>query len=212
MPDRQDPKIDVDISPQSGPGALIVSLVALVFSGISLYETLLKQPHIVLSTAGTWLYARGESAAAEELQIPLTLTNSGARDATVMSIELSLRKGNEDKIFQSVYISNGAPDNRSLLTPIPLSGRSAFSGLLIFTPPKAGAPIVNGEGDYRATINIRSTFVRAYGWLDGWTSNPTQPASFTLELGDFPVAEVIGRRKPIPMAAREDGAKTIGEK
>ena len=76
MQERAKPQIDIEINPQaSGKWAIVISLIALVFSAISLYESLLRQPHVTLNTAGTWLYARGE--ATEELSVPLTLTNSG---------------------------------------------------------------------------------------------------------------------------------------
>lgn len=196
MQERAKPQIDIEINPQaSGKWAIVISLIALVFSAISLYESLLRQPHVTLNTAGTWLYARGE--ATEELSVPLTLTNSGAREATVLSIELILSKRSERKTFRSLYVSNGAPDSRSLLTPIPIAGRSSFSGILIFTPVVSGSPLVDAAGDYAATIHPQSTFVRSFGRLDDLLSPPDETLKFAARLNEFPIAEVIGRRKPV---------------
>ena len=196
MQERPEPKIDVEINPQGGgKWAIVISLIALVFSAISLYESLLRQPHVTLNTAGTWLYARGEGA--EELSVPLTLTNSGAREATVLSIELTVSKGSERKTFRSLYLSNGAQDSRSLLTPIPIAGRSSFSGIVIFTPAISGSLLVDAAGDYAATLHPQTTFVRSFGWLDDLLSPPDETLKFAARLNEFPIAEVIGRRKPV---------------
>lgn len=202
MQDRRDPKIDVDISPQGGRGAMIISVIALLFSAVSLYETLIRQPHLVVTTASTWLYARGEETVAEELSIPLTVTNSGAREATVLSIELTLEKGAQRKVFQSVFLAGGGQDGRILLPPMAIGGRSSFSGILIFTPADSGAPLVDTAGDYTARLRIQATFVRSYGWLDGLTRSPAETAQFALKLSDFPVADVIGRRKAVAVQAK----------
>ena len=73
---------------EGGRWAVLISLVALIFSGISLYETILKQPRPVLHVAGVMHYARDPVGGADVFAVPMTITNQGARDAVITTLNL----------------------------------------------------------------------------------------------------------------------------
>ena len=80
-------------TPPSTPGAAgvlaIGTVVALVFSAFSLWETSLKQAELSVHVPGVVTYARDTTASAdirpsggfEVLALPVTIANGGARDA-----------------------------------------------------------------------------------------------------------------------------------
>ena len=64
------------------PIVILVSAFALIFSGVSLYETVLKQAHLHVFVPDTIAYTRDPDGGFEVFAVPLTVTNSGARRAS----------------------------------------------------------------------------------------------------------------------------------
>ncbi|MDZ4842715.1 MAG: hypothetical protein SH859_11340 [Hyphomicrobium aestuarii] len=158
MSERRQSKVDVQVNPSGGSLALIISVIALVFSAVSLYESFFKQPHLHLNIAPTWHYARGEATGDEELIVPLTLTNTGARDATILSIDLTLEKQTGQRRFQSTYRINDGLSTRAFLTPAPVPGKASSSAIIIFTSASMATPLVDAAGVYTAKLRVSSTF------------------------------------------------------
>ena len=89
----------------SGGGQLtaIGTVIALVFSAYSLWETSLKQAKLDVYVTGVVTYTRdatddylAPAGGFEVFAVPVTIANSGARDAAVLSLQLDA-KNSEDR-------------------------------------------------------------------------------------------------------------------
>ncbi len=76
-----------EIASQGGRLATLISMAAFVFSGFSLYESTLKQPKLESFVPPVIHYGRDGGGDIELFAIPITVTNDGARAATVLSME-----------------------------------------------------------------------------------------------------------------------------
>src|SRR5262245_5625080 len=135
-----------------GRAAAVVSAVALVFSAYSLWETSLKQADLSVYVPGVVTYAR-DSAANVEIRpsggwevfaVPITIANSGARDAAVVAVELDVKNlptGLRAR-FEATYIAepsyfNPNPDSvrqKAPFSALVIAGRSAWRGTVVFYP------------------------------------------------------------------------------
>lgn len=185
----------------NGRLSLAISLIALLFSWISLYETVLKTPHLRVNTASVWEYARGESAQAEQLYVPLSISNDGAREATVLSLELVLEKaGGPRKIFRSRYILREDTSAPMLMAPTAVPGKASHTSIVIFASDAGGAPAIDGVGQYTAHLSVRSTYAKSLGFIDELIATPPGRIEAALTLDDFSVATLIGSRKRLPIS------------
>src|SRR5215472_5491300 len=71
--------------------AILASAMALIFSGVSLYVTVIKQAHLHIFVPDTIAYTRDPDGSFEVFAVPLTVSNSGARDGIVSSLKLEVR-------------------------------------------------------------------------------------------------------------------------
>jgi hypothetical protein len=134
----------------------VVSAVALLFSGFSLWETSLKQADLSVYATGVVTYERDTTAddyimptgGFEVFALPITIANSGARDAAVLALQLDVdnaRTGLGAR-FEATYTadvgyfaSTGSSGTRQPRPKTPFSalivpGRSAWSGTVLFYP------------------------------------------------------------------------------
>ena len=141
-----------------------ISVVALLFSGYSLWETSIKQADLSVYVTGVATYGRDATAAEyitpaggfEVLAIPVTIANSGARDAAVLSLQLdavNARTGLSAR-FESTYTTDGSYFSstsdkrpRTPFSALVIAGHSAWSGTVLFYPSsysngKALTPVV----------------------------------------------------------------------
>jgi hypothetical protein len=209
---------------EGGRWAVLISFVALVFSGISLYETILKQPRPVLHVGGIMHYARDPVSGADVFAVPVTLANQGARDAVVTTLDLRIvdTKAAAPVVasFASAYVgSNPAKENQPF-TPLAIPGRNSYAGVILFYPSdlKNGAAkaVVDGMQRYRFCLSVRTEDNRDYPLLDAWLASPPAALSFDAELLWFSVPELLNG-KTIPMQIdnvqrhgqpRRDGERT----
>lgn len=122
-----DQALDVARAPAQAEGArgvLLISLVALILSAISLYETSFKQARLILHVGAVMYYAR-DAESTDVLAVPVTITNSGARDAVVTALDLRVSPGGQGVAptpFAGAYVATGAnpiPSPRSPALPSP---------------------------------------------------------------------------------------------
>ena len=71
----------------------IGSMIALFVSGVSLWETVLKQPSLKVYVGESMFYTRDPFGSYEVFVVPITIVNSGAQDGAVTSLKLDLRDG-----------------------------------------------------------------------------------------------------------------------
>jgi len=141
-----------------------VSVVALLFSGFSLWETHLKQADLSVYVTGAVSYERDLTAAEyiapaggfEVFAVPVTIANGGARDGAVLSLQLDAvnPKTGLAARFEATYTADGTyfanTGDKRPKTPfsaLVIAGRSAWTGTVLFYPMsysngKALTPVV----------------------------------------------------------------------
>jgi hypothetical protein len=129
----------------------IVSAVALLFSAYSLWETSLKQADLSVYVTGVVSYGRDTSDASsvqpaggfEVLAVPITISNGGARDAAVLSLQLDAKNPRTglSARFEATYTADatyfaasGAKRPKAPFSALVIAGRSAWTGTVLFYP------------------------------------------------------------------------------
>ncbi|MEO1207039.1 MAG: hypothetical protein AAFV45_11975 [Pseudomonadota bacterium] len=184
----------------------VASTVALIFSAISLYHSVLKQPELQFHVPPVVHYTRDASGNYEVFAIPMTVSNHGARDGTVLDVELIATSagGAETKTFYSAYqvdgtffVKPGAFDRekrrfervarpKQPFAPISVAGRSSYSGTLLFyTKDKPFPKIVSGSGVFDLTLRLNTRLDDSLGAVDALLANPPVPVNKRVKLGFF---------------------------
>lgn len=147
-----------------GALATIISAFALVFSGYSFYESVLKSPKLEVFAPPRIAYTDPDrpDSPFEVFVIPLTLANDGARSGTVLSIDLDVTnpRTNQTKRFYSAQTGPWGQEPFREFAPISLSGRTAHSQAIQFFPrEEANIPrILDFEpGRYKFKVTLNTT-------------------------------------------------------
>ncbi len=183
----------------------LASGVALLVSGLSLWETSLKQPDLQFYLGSNLAYTRDPWGSDEVFVLPVTVTNSGARDGAVVSLDLDLKTaGGAVEHFTSAYLADasyfGANDDVSAnkhrpktpYSPIVVSGRTTFSGVVLFYPrePKQ-KPSVEPKSEIEMTVRLVTT--KPSGWIDELLATTPPPISVRADVPNFlPGALFVG--------------------
>lgn len=132
------PGLRSDVPPRRWPG--MVSIAALVFSGISLYETVLKQAELSDYVGDVGHLGRDRVTNAEIIALPVTVTNRGARDAIV----ISLRLGTDDEPdrYRSSFVGGSFAGINEAFAPWPIQGHGSHSGIVQFHAKGDAAPLI----------------------------------------------------------------------
>jgi hypothetical protein len=146
-----------------GVVSAIISGIALLFSGFSLWETSLRRADLSVYITGVATYERDSTGADmapaggfEVFAIPVTIANSGARDAAVLSLQLNAvnPKTALAARFEATYTADGSyfanPAGKRPKTPfsaLVVAGHAAWTGTVLFYPVsysngKALTPVV----------------------------------------------------------------------
>ncbi len=175
----------------------IASLIALVFSGLSLYETVLKQASLHLYVPETIGYTRDPNGSFEVFVIPVTVANSGARDGIVSSLKLKVRNLETGKVkelaasFVAVPgyystkedVSKGQSRPKTAFAPISVPGRDGFTGTVLFYPKAhSGERVVPGAGQFEIAMSAEMIAVEDLGALDKFWVTTIRPVTFTARL------------------------------
>jgi hypothetical protein len=127
----------------------VVSVAAMVFSAFSLWETSLKQADLSVYVTGIVSYGRDISdnidvqpaGGFEVLVLPVTIANSGARDATILSLQLDVQnpKTGLTARFEGTYTAEAAyfaagPRPKTPFSALVIAGRTAWTGTVLFYP------------------------------------------------------------------------------
>jgi hypothetical protein len=160
----------------------VVSAIALLFSAYSLWETSLKQADLSVYVSGVVSYGRDTSDGSdlqpaggfEMLAVPVTIANSGARDAAVLSLQFDAKnpKTGLSARFEATYTADaayfaagGAKRPKMPFSALVIPGRSAWTGTVIFYPVsysngKALTPL-NKVADFN--IELRKKYANEMG-------------------------------------------------
>jgi hypothetical protein len=174
--------------------ALFISIVSLVISGLSLYETVLRQPRLTIFTGCNWQYGRGPGSYDEYFIIPVTVANDGARGGTVLAIELTMEKGGRSKAYAGNFTVAGLDDKtRQLFAPLAIAGRASATASILFTQRTPSGPPLFGEpGSYDAALKVRTAVGVSYGFIDQLFASPPPELHLKPLLQRLDIAAVLG--------------------
>ncbi|MFT3731095.1 MAG: hypothetical protein QM780_06660 [Hyphomicrobium sp.] len=178
--------------------ASTISGLALIASIVSLWESTLKQPQIDLYVSENVQYTRDPYGPFEVLAVSITIANSGARDGTVLSLQLQAKTPGSDKVerFNSAYLADaqyfGSRDDVAArmkrpkvpFAPISVSGRNAFSGTVLFYRAYSNESALI-QPSSKLEFSIVATMPPAKGWLDNAVSSLPAPVTVKADVPNF---------------------------
>lgn len=123
-----------------------VSVLALIGSAVSLWESTFKHPEIKVYVSENIQYTRDPYGPSEVLAVPVTIANTGARDGAVLSLQMKVKNlaSGKEQIFKSAYTADaqffGSRDDVAArlkrpkipFAPLSIGARSVFSGTILF--------------------------------------------------------------------------------
>ncbi len=145
--------------------AVFVSAIALVFSGYSLWESSLKAADLRAFVPPVIQFAAPyQNSNFEVIAVPVTLTNEGARSATVLSMELAVTdpRSKQTKRFYAADFGRWTMEKTRSgayepFAPISLPGRSSRTeSVLFYTRGEAEKPaeLIREPGAYQFTLTL----------------------------------------------------------
>ena len=190
-------------APSSSPGRLgllssaLVSALAILFSGVSLYHSVLKQAQISMHAPDAISYTRDPNGSYEVFIIPVTLTNAGARDGLIVALQAHIKNldANVSRTLYASYLVQGdyfstRPDvtkhkfrPKIPFAPLSVAGHSAFSGSLLFYPRKYSAKkLIMDKGRFEITLSARVQKAPETGLFALFGADEVKPVRFQVEL------------------------------
>jgi hypothetical protein len=166
----------------------LMSAMALLFSGYSLYESTLRAPRLSTFVAPRIDYTDPDrpEAVREVFILPLTIANDGARAATVQAVNLEVvnPRSKQTKTFYAARLGSWGETPLRPFTPVVLAGKATYSHALQFEP-RAGetVPRVLDQEAGRYTFKLTLDVAAVQGaWFATGTVAPLQ---FEMEIGDL---------------------------
>ncbi len=188
-----------------GLQATVISAVALVLSGFSLYESSFKTAELEVFVPPVIHYARDHGGDVELFSIPITITNGGARTGTVLSMRLDVEdlKSHKTKRYYSALLGEHQVDpdatNRSF-APLSIAGRETFTDTVRFYPEGNPLPkLAEDAGDFRFTINLVTAVPSHPDLIDRYLRQPPGPIVFERTLPWVSDEQLGSRRITIAM-------------
>jgi hypothetical protein len=180
--------------------ALGISIVSLLRSAWTLFETALRQPKFTPYAAGNWKYGRGTVTNDEIFIVPITIDNHGARPGAILRIEMIVGKaGGGERRFVSTGILLNEKD-RGLFAPVSVQGRSSYTASIIFSSQAATdrnqpqRALIDAPGTYTARLSFCSTYNQAFGLFDTLLASVPNDLSAEINLRDFNAARLDAGR------------------
>ena len=127
---------------EGGKLAAVLSLFALLMSAYSLWETSLKQADVQIFVPPVIQYTSPyQNSNFEAIAIPVTMTNEGARTATVLSMQLAVTdpRTSQTKYFYAADFGRWTMERTRSgayepFAPLSLAGRSSRTEQVLFYP------------------------------------------------------------------------------
>jgi hypothetical protein len=172
-------------------------VLALIFSGVSLYQTVIKQAHLHVFVPNTIAYTRDPDGGFEVFAVPLTVSNSGARDGIVSTLKLEVRNvesGAKQTLEASYFpgseyfstkedVANNQRRPKTPFAPLSIAGRSSTTTTILFYARKNEEKrLVPGQGRYELLLTAQTNPTEA-GLLDSLWSSDIEPVKLVYEMG-----------------------------
>ncbi|MGH1418687.1 MAG: hypothetical protein ACRBCJ_07500 [Hyphomicrobiaceae bacterium] len=155
----------------AGRSATLLSAFALLFSGYSFYESVLRAPLLEIYVPPRIAYTDPDrpDSPFEVFIVPLTLANDGARSGTILSIDLEVTnpRTRKTKKFYSARLGPWGIQPIQAYAPISLAGRGSVSHAVQFFPRENETiprimDLEAGNYEFHLTLNATKTG-RSYG-------------------------------------------------
>lgn len=170
-----------------GKFATIISAFALLFSGYSFYESVLRAPSIALYVPPQIEYTDPTKPddPFEVFIIPLTVANDGAQTGTVLSVDLKVTnpRTKQSKLFYAAQTGPWGDESRTAFAPVSLAGKASHSAMFQFYPrnSEAVARILDFEaGSYVLELTLNTAAPKGDTLLNLPTN--VKPLTFTMEI------------------------------
>lgn len=200
-PNAADPQ--VADQPRQAPArnwvAALGSAIALCASGVSLWETVLRQAALEVYVGDNISYTRDPYGSYEVFVVPITIANTGAQDGAVVSMRLEVKNPStgQNEVFPATYTADAnyfaGRDNvterlrrpKAPFAPLSIPGRGRFSGTVLFyISDYKEQRIVEPRSRIEAQLTM--TVPPPRGWLDKWIGAPAPtPHAMMLEVANF---------------------------
>ena len=162
--------------------ATVISAAALLFSGYSFYESVLRSPELAVYVPPQIAYVDPDrpDSPFEVFILPITLANDGARSGTVLSIDLEVEnpRTNQSKMFYAAQMGSWGTQPKMPFAPVSLAGKASYSKALQFFPRRGEevARILDLEpGSYNFKLSLNTAAA-------GGNSN-VRPLEFEMHAG-----------------------------
>jgi hypothetical protein len=169
----------------------LVSLVALAFSGFSLWETSLKQADLSVFVPPVIHFAQPyNNTNFEVIEVPVTMVNDGARSGTVLGLSLAVTdpRSKATKLFYAADLGRWTMEQTRAsaykpFAPISVPGNaSRTETVLFYTRGDEQKPneLIREPGSYRFELTLEQAEAGASpAWMEKlW---PARPASVVFE-------------------------------
>jgi hypothetical protein len=171
----------------AGLSATVISAFALLFSGYSFYESVLRSPALEIYVPPRIAYTDPDrpDSPFEVFILPLTLANDGARSGTVLSIDLEVTNPRTQltKKFYSARVGPRGVRPVQAFAPISLACKDSHSQAVQFFPraDETIPRILDFEaGSYKLRLTLNATKTgRAYGPF----AARVKPLEFEMQIG-----------------------------
>jgi hypothetical protein len=171
----------------------ITSILALTFSGYSLWESSLKHSDLKVFVAPVIRYASPyQDSNFEVFAVPLTISNDGARTGTIMSMGLEVSDGKRSKRFFSadfgqLSIEKSRTGDFRPFVPIPLPGRGSYTEVVLFQArtDETVMQIVGDAGNFTFKLSLDAALNENLGPVDRFLRKDPQPLSFEMVLPEL---------------------------
>lgn len=179
--------------------ASVGSAIALCASGVSLWETVLRQAALEVYVGDNISYTRDPYGSYEVLVVPITIANTGAQDGAVVSMRLNVKNTatGQTEVFPAAFTADAnyfaGRDNvtertrrpKAPFAPLSIAGRGRFSSTVLFYMSDYKEQRVV-EPRSKIEVELTMSVPPPRGWLDKWfAAPPPAPHRMTLEIPNF---------------------------
>jgi hypothetical protein len=178
---------------RGGRIAAVVSAIALLFSGYSLWDSSLRAPSIEVFVPPVIQYSSPyQNSNFEVIAVPVTLVNSGGRSGTVLSMELQAKgqNGAETKHFYAADFGRWTMEKARAnayepFAPMSLAGKGSRTETVLFYPKSPGEKpdqLIREPGKYQFRLVLDEARPADFGPLDRVSLNKPAELNFEMEL------------------------------